>query len=1668
MALFRRLFYRKPPDHLLEISERVYVFDCCFSTDVLEGDEYKAYMDGIVAQLQEHFPESSFMVFNFREGDKRSQLYNILTRYNITVMDCPRHYEKCPLLPLEMINQFLQSCDNWLSLERQQNILLMHCERGGWPVLAFMIAGLLLYRKQFTGEQKTLEMMYKQASKELLQSLSPINPQPSQLRYLHYMSRKTLSDSWPPPGALVEIDAIILRFLPVFEGGKGCRPVVRVYGNDPSVPAVENSNLLFSTVKNKVRPGHYLQADCNLVKIDIHCRVKGDVVLECIHLNEDQVHEEMMFRSVFHTSFLRSNLLVLGHDEIDVLWDARDQFPKDFRAEVLFLDGDSFVPVRTSETKSEDSNSNSNETESTSPEEFFEVEEIFSNFVDGQDTKGEERNTVKDSSEAEGSEKEVWKEEVEPHAFQECTPEDVVNQRQNAKVHPSSPLAVKDIGIDVMHGIQDGKMDEVKDIVVDQWDNKADPSSAIVDMTRNKKSKEVVKEIYEESEVTRDTLRIDLGVTAEKLDLKDQEQKMSSDVGGKKAEKILPPMLKRPPTFYTKAVDPAAGKQKTKQQEPSVALAKSPHKAKPSMSRWIPSNKGSYTNSMHVAYPPTRTISAPPSLAPVSVPKKTNFLRKGDGSRKSISHADLTSIRMSHGSLDSPRSRFIRTPPSPLPQDEPSRLSLKTHSSPKLVLSGPPSPRFSASSDYRFGVSTPPSGAATPRTDDIPDSCSSPLPPLPTPKSPLSTLNLRTRSSKPPPPPPPPPPFHHGTATLKFTSASSSPPPSPSPSPPVSPTPPSSLLNKDNAGRKVCSPPEAPPAPHWSSCNSYTSSINTSNGSSIPCPPPPPPFLPKRTAESTTVGVWEAIPTTPLHGAPPNCPPAQEAHPSIHEMAPHTPLPLIENEAGVFPPSPKCGPPPPPSMHGHEVPLSQSVQGRPYLLLSPTGRALPPPTSLPCVIGAPPPPLTGAAPPPPPPAPTSEALPRQPPRLPTSLTSGTLPSTVTPSSGSPPRPPSPPLPLSEAHPPLSLLLHMSGLVQSPVECHLSRTGTYSVTGDSHPLTGGLSSPPPPCSPISALPPPSPPPMSTMPPSSPSPPPTSTIPSTTPMTMPPPMSAVLLWPPPSPSTSAVPPPPPPPPPMSAAPPPPPPPMSAVSPPPQLPPPAGPPPPPPMIGGPPPPPPPPMGGAPLPPPPPMGGAPPPPPPMSRAGPPPPPPMIGGPPPPPPMIGGPPPPPGAPNAPRPPGGLAPPPPLGAKGPGGLPLGRGGTLSRATAIKKSSLKPLHWSKVTRALKGSLWEELQKNGETHTAQEFDVSEIERLFSAVVAKPDKGGDKRKSAGPKADKITLVDLRRANNTEIMLSKVKMPLPDIVMAVLELDESVLDIDQVENLIKFCPTKEEMDLLKAYTGDKEKLGKCEQYFLELMTMPRVESKLRVFAFKIQFGTQITDFKKSLTIVNSACEEVRESLKLKEIMKKILFLGNTLNHGTARGSAVGFKLDSLLKLYDTRASNSKMTLMHYLCKVLALKSPSLIDFHHDLGNLEAASKIQLKSLAEEMQAISKGLEKVTVELAASENDGPVSDTFRKTLQEFVGSAGTEVASVTELYSVVGRNADALALYFGEDPARYPFEQVCATLINFVRLFQKAHEENLKEAEQEKKKLEKEAEAEKAKGANSSKSNKT
>ena len=77
-----------------------------------------------------------------------------------------------------------------------------------------------------------------------------------------------------------------------------------------------------------------VQAEAELVKIDINCNIKGDIVIECTSLHKDLEHEDMMFRIVFNLAFIRSNIIMLNREEIDTQWDTKDHFPKDFRVEV--------------------------------------------------------------------------------------------------------------------------------------------------------------------------------------------------------------------------------------------------------------------------------------------------------------------------------------------------------------------------------------------------------------------------------------------------------------------------------------------------------------------------------------------------------------------------------------------------------------------------------------------------------------------------------------------------------------------------------------------------------------------------------------------------------------------------------------------------------------------------------------------------------------------------------------------------------------------------------------------------------------------------------------------------------------------------------------------------------------------------------------------------------------------------------------------------------------------------------------------------------------------------------------------------------------------------------------------------------------------------------------
>lgn len=235
------------------------VFDSCFSTEVVPDGMYQLYLHEILTELHEEFPDSAFLAFNFREGEKQSEFAEILCEYDVTVLDYPRQYEGCPLLPMSLIQHFLRVCEHWLLLGDHQNVILLHSERGGWPLLAFLLASLLIFRKLHSGERRTLEIVHREAPKGFLQLLSPLNPFPSQLRYLQYVARRYITPEWPPPERALSLDCVILRAIPNFDAQNGCRPIIRIFGRNFHSKGGLSTQMIFSMSKKRKTLRHYRQ-----------------------------------------------------------------------------------------------------------------------------------------------------------------------------------------------------------------------------------------------------------------------------------------------------------------------------------------------------------------------------------------------------------------------------------------------------------------------------------------------------------------------------------------------------------------------------------------------------------------------------------------------------------------------------------------------------------------------------------------------------------------------------------------------------------------------------------------------------------------------------------------------------------------------------------------------------------------------------------------------------------------------------------------------------------------------------------------------------------------------------------------------------------------------------------------------------------------------------------------------------------------------------------------------------------------------------------------------------------------------------------------------------------------------------------------------------------------
>jgi hypothetical protein len=86
------------------------------------------------------------------------------------------------------------------------------------------------------------------------------------------------------------------------------------------------------------------------------------------------------------------------------------------------------------------------------------------------------------------------------------------------------------------------------------------------------------------------------------------------------------------------------------------------------------------------------------------------------------------------------------------------------------------------------------------------------------------------------------------------------------------------------------------------------------------------------------------------------------------------------------------------------------------------------------------------------------------------------------------------------------------------------------------------------------------------------------------------------------------------------------------------------------------------------------------------------------------------------------------------------------------------------------------------------------------------------------------------------------------------------------------------------------------------------------------------------SASSSVKNSKKLRQLLEIILAFGNYMN-SAKRGPAYGFKLQSLDTLVDTKSSDKRMCLLHFIVDTVRSKMPEIMNFDSEFMYIDKAA---------------------------------------------------------------------------------------------------------------------------------------
>nr|XP_009935398.1 PREDICTED: formin-like protein 2 [Opisthocomus hoazin] len=348
--------------------------------------------------------------------------------------------------------------------------------------------------------------------------------------------------------------------------------------------------------------------------------------------------------------------------------------------------------------------------------------------------------------------------------------------------------------------------------------------------------------------------------------------------------------------------------------------------------------------------------------------------------------------------------------------------------------------------------------------------------------------------------------------------------------------------------------------------------------------------------------------------------------------------------------------------------------------------------------------------------------------------------------------------------------------------------------------------------------------------------------------------------------------------------------------------------------------------------------------------------------------------------------------------------------------------------------------------EDLNVDEFEEIFKTKAQGPaiDLTSSKQKITQKGSNKVTLLDANRAKNLAITLRKAGKTADEICRAIHVFDLKTLPVDFVECLMRFLPTENEVKVLRLYERERkpiENLSDEDRFMMQFSKIERLMQKMTIMAFIGNFAESIQMLTPQLHAIIAASVSIKSSQKLKKILEIILALGNYMN-SSKRGAVYGFKLQSLDLLLETKSTDRKQTLLHYISNVVKEKYQHVSLFYNELHYVEKAAAVSLENVLLDVKELQRGLDLTKREYTMHDHN--------TMLKEFIQNNEGKLKKLQDDAKIAQDAFDDVVKYFGENPKTTPPSVFFPVFVRFVKAYKQAEEENELRKKQEQALMEK------------------